>query len=46
MAAAGRNADMTGSSLAPIVIPVAVAISLATWIFVVYFRSTVSPSLA
>jgi hypothetical protein len=30
------DADMTGSSLAPILIPAVVVISLAAWIFMVY----------
>jgi hypothetical protein len=34
------SADMTGSSLAPIVIPIVVAISLATWIFMVYYADS------
>lgn len=31
---------MTGSSLAPIVIPIVVAISLAAWIFMVYYADS------
>jgi hypothetical protein len=34
------DADMTGSSLAPIVIPVVVAMSLAAWIFMVYHANS------
>ena len=31
---------MTGSSLAPVVIPIVVAISLAAWIFMVYYADS------
>ena len=34
------DAEMTGSSLAPIVIPIVVTISLAAWIFMVYYAGS------
>jgi len=31
---------MTGSSLAPVIIPIVVSISLAAWLFIVYYANS------